>query len=48
MIAIKNDEISKLLSRLRKEGEERREERESLQGEITMLREKLYVVEREN
>ena len=48
MIAIKNDEIARLLDRLRKETQDQSQERAGLQGEVRLLREKLYVVERDN
>ena len=44
MIAITNDEISKLLERLRTESEEHSQERAELQVEVNKLREKMYVV----
>ena len=38
MIGIKNDEIERLLNRLRKESEEHTNERADLQGEASMLK----------
>ncbi len=48
MIAIKNDEVAKLLERLRRETQDHQREREEQQAEIHMLQEKIYAIEREN
>lgn len=44
MISIKNDDIAKLLDRLKKESSEHQRDNEEAQAEINMLREKIYTI----
>lgn len=47
IIAIKNDEITKLLTEIKRQATDHEADRKELQKEITLLKEKIYQVERE-
>lgn len=47
IIAIKNDEITKLLAEIKRQASDHAADRAQLQAEITLLKDKIYEVERQ-